>query len=125
MTPLVLIVDDNPTNSYLLAYFAGRLGLRVQTAADGAQALALAAAEPPALVLLDLHMPGMDGFETAARLRALPGLDTVPVIAVTANVSPVVRSRLERAGFADCITKPVDTEAFPAILRRHLPPFAP
>lgn len=124
MSALVLIVDDNDTNSYLLAFFVGRLGLRHHTVSSGAAALAAAAAERPDLVLLDLHMPQMDGYETAERLHALPGLAAVPIVAVTANTG-VPRARLERAGFVGCLAKPIDTDTFPAEILRHLPPSAP
>jgi len=124
MSALVLIVDDNDTNSYLLAFFVGWLGLRYHTVASGAAALAAAAAERPDLVLLDLHMPQMDGYETAERLHALPGLAAVPIVAVTANTG-VPRARLERAGFVGCLAKPIDTDTFPAEILRHLPPSAP
>jgi len=120
MSPLVLIVDDNDTNSYLLAFFVGRLGLRHHTVSSGAAALAAAAAERPDLVLLDLHMPVMDGYETAARLRATPGMESVPIVAVTANISASTRGRIERSGFSGCILKPVDTDALPAEIQRHI-----
>jgi CheY-like chemotaxis protein len=121
MNPLVLIVDDNETNSYLLAFFCGRLGLRTRTVSSGTLAIEAATAERPDLVLLDLHMPVMDGYETAALLRALPGLESVPIVAVTANISAATRGRIERAGFAGCIVKPIDTDALPAELQRHIP----
>jgi len=120
MNPLVLIVDDNETNSYLLSFFCGRLGLLTQVASSGPEALALAATAHPDLVLLDLHMPVMDGYETAAQLRKLPGFAATPIVAVTANLSAATHSHVERAGFAGCITKPIDTDALPAELQRHI-----
>ena len=124
MSALVLIVDDNDTNSYLLAFFCGRLGLRTRTVSSGTLALEAAQAERPDLVLLDLHMPLMDGYETAERLHALPGLAAVPIVAVTANTG-VPRDRLARACFAGCLAKPIDTDSFPAEILRHLGPPAP
>ena len=124
MNPLVLIVDDNETNSYLLAFFCGRLGLRTRTVPSGTLALEAASAERPDLVLLDVNMPQMDGYETAERLHALPGLASVPIVAVTANTG-VPRSRLARAGFVGCIAKPIDTDTFPDEILRHLGPPAP
>ena len=120
MKPRILVVDDSATNRYLVAFYLRQLGLVAAEAESGAEALALAAADPPALVLLDLHMPVMDGFETATRLRALPGLAAVPIVAVTANVSPITRAAALRSGFAGYITKPIDPDAFPAEVRRHL-----
>lgn len=120
MSTTVLVVDDSATNRYLVAFYLRQLGLAVVEAGSGAQALELAAANPPALVLLDLHMPTMDGFETATRLHTLPGLETVPIVAVTANVSPITRSTALRSGFCGYITKPIDPDTFPAEVRRHL-----
>jgi CheY-like chemotaxis protein len=120
MTPVVLIVDDSATNRYLLAFYVRQMGARVTEADSGAQALTLAAAQPPDLVLLDLHMPQMDGLETATRLHALPGLENVPIVAVTANVSPSTRSTVLRSGFAAYLAKPIDPDTFPAEVRRHL-----
>lgn len=126
MSAHILIVDDDETNSYLLSFYVGRLGHHGIVASSGEQALALAAAQRPDLVLLDLHMPGMDGVETARRLHALPDLAAVPIVAVTANVDPVLRNRLARSGFAGFLAKPIDTEGFPAALQRLLaPPPAP
>lgn len=125
MKPTVLIVDDSETNRYLLSFYLRQLGLAVQEARSGAQALELATACAPQLVLLDLHMPDMDGFETAVRLRALPGCAVLPIVAVTANVSDSARSAARRAGFSGFLAKPIDTEAFPAEIARYLNPPAP
>lgn len=120
MKPIVLIVDDSSTNRYLLAFYLRQLGLEVLEADSGAQALALAATTPPALVLLDLLMPHMDGFETAIRLHALPGIERVPIVAVTANVSESARGAVLRAGFSGYVPKPIDPDTFPTEVRRHL-----
>ena len=125
MSASILIVDDNETNSYLLSFYAERLGHRTRIARSGPEALQLAATQRPDLILLDLHMPQMDGFETMARLRSIPGLEAVPIVAVTANTDPLLRGRLARASFAGCITKPIDTEAFPSMLKQHLGPPPP
>jgi CheY-like chemotaxis protein len=80
----VLIVDDDPDAREVLSDIVESLGLKVQTAEDGRIALETAYSEPPALILLDLMMPRMDGFSTLARLRGIPGTRRVPVIVVTA-----------------------------------------
>lgn len=125
MKPLVLIVDDSATNRYLLAFHLRVMGVEVLEAPDGRQALELAAAQPPAVVLLDLHMPEMDGFEVAERLWALPGLQHLPVFAVTANVASQTRRAALEAGFAGYITKPIDPEIIAAAIRPFLNPPAP
>ena len=125
MKPYVLIVDDSATNRYLLAFHVGLLGVEVVEAASGPAALELAAARPPALALIDLHMPEMDGFELAARLRALPGLAALPLFAVTANVSTQTKRAALAAGFAEYFTKPIEPDLIGAAIRRHLNPPAP
>jgi CheY-like chemotaxis protein len=85
--------------------------------ADG---LAQAEADPPDLVLLDIQLPGMDGFEVLRRLRALPALGDTPVIAVSANAMPGDLDAAERAGFADYLTKPVDLPRRLALVDRAL-----
>lgn len=125
MTPVVLIVDDSATNRYLLAFHLRAQGWEIAEAESGVGALALAATRPPQIVLLDLHMPEMDGFETATRLRALPGAAAIPIIAVTANVSPAARATARVAGFSAFLTKPIDPELLWAEIQRHLKPPAP
>ena len=105
---LVLVVDDEEGNLRVLQAMLGAEGHRVATARDGDEALAAAAAEPPDLVLLDVMMPGMDGFEVARRLKAAPASRHVPIVLVTALDDR--ESRLEglRAGAEDFLSKPVD-----------------
>ncbi len=125
MKPIALIVDDSVTNRYLLAFCLRTHGWEVAEAENGLRAIELATARPPQLVLLDLHMPHMDGFETATRLRALPGMAQVPIIAVTANVAPTTRSLALRSGFRAFLTKPVDPDLLWAEIQRQLNPPAP
>lgn len=125
MTPLALIVDDSATNRYLLAFHLRTQGWEVAEAESGERALALAATRPPQVVLLDLHMPEMDGFETATRLRALPGATALPIIAVTANVSSAARATARVAGFSGFLTKPIDPDLLWAEIKRHLNPPTP
>jgi len=81
----VLVVDDDPEARILLAKILGEEGARVELASDGNQAMASVQDAPPDLVLLDLMMPGMSGFETVARMRALPAAAQIPVIIVSAK----------------------------------------
>jgi CheY-like chemotaxis protein len=81
----VLVVDDDPEARILLAKILGEEGARVELASDGNQAMLSVTQTPPDLVLLDLMMPGMSGFEIVARMRALPVTAQVPVIIVSAK----------------------------------------
>ena len=104
----VLAVDDDPGALSALADALGTLGFEVVQAADGATALKLAREKPPDVVLLDVQMPGMDGFEVCRQLKAEPDLLLVPVVFLTGHGSR--RARLEglEAGATDFLNKPCD-----------------
>ena len=117
----VLYIEDNEVNRLLMqGMLAQRPDLLLELAALPEQGLALAAAAPPALVLLDIQLPGMDGFEVLARLRADPRTAGVPVVAVSANAMPADRERAARAGFDEYVTKPIDMAHLLAVVNRWL-----
>jgi CheY-like chemotaxis protein len=109
----LLVVDDTPENIDLLVSMLGRQDLDIMAATTGERALELVARRVPDLILLDVMMPGIDGFETCRRLRALPGLAEVPIIFVTAKTDDIGAGFA--AGGADYITKPVSAAACCAI----------
>jgi PAS domain S-box-containing protein len=105
----VLYIEDNPVNVLLMeAMLAHVAGLRVVTAPLPGLGLQMARDERPDLILLDIQLPGMDGYEVLRRLRADPMGRLVPVIAVSANAMPSDVDRGIAAGFADYLTKPLD-----------------
>jgi PAS domain S-box-containing protein len=106
----VLIVDDNRDAAESLAMVLRLYGHEVQAAYDGAQALNFAAATRPSTVLLDIGLPGMDGYEVARRLRELPGLTKVRLIAVTGYGQKGDREAAREAGFDLHVTKPVNPD---------------
>ena len=106
--PRILIVDDLPAPRELLAALLKPEGYVLQFATNGAEALQLAAECPPDLILLDVMMPGMDGFEVCQRLRATPSLAEVPIILLTALDDRASRLRGFTAGADDFISKPYD-----------------
>ncbi len=116
-TAHVLVVDDLPANARLLASLLERDGHVVSTAATGAEALEAAAAAPPDLVLLDVMMPGIDGFETCRRLKALPRMRLVPVVLVTALHDSDDRIKGIEAGADDFLTKPFNPHELGARVR--------
>ena len=119
----VLYIEDNEVNRLLMqGMLAQRPALELQLAALPEQGLAMAQAEPPALVLLDIQLPGIDGFEVLARLRADRRTAAVPVVAVSANAMPADRERAARAGFDEYVTKPIDMAQLLAVLDRWLAP---
>ncbi|HSK11337.1 MAG TPA: response regulator, partial [Vicinamibacterales bacterium] len=120
----VLVVDDNLDSAELLALNVQMGGHDVVTAHNGESALGLAAAYRPDVVLLDLGMPGMDGYEVAARLREVPGLEAVRIVAVTGYGEEEHRRRTRSSGFAEHLVKPVDLSALLRTLEPHDQPGA-
>jgi len=111
-TLTILQVEDSAENRALVSRVLEAAGHRVVDAVDGDQALAMAEAIAPDLILMDLHLPGMDGFEVTARLKAMAPLAHVPIVAVTANVLAGNRERCLRAGCDGYIKKPIDVATF-------------
>jgi signal transduction histidine kinase len=104
----VLVVDDNPENVALIKAQLERAGHAVATALSGGAGLAAVAAEPPDVVLLDVMMPGIDGYEVCRRLRAEPATRALPVVVLTALDDQTHKIRALEAGADDFLTKPVD-----------------
>jgi CheY-like chemotaxis protein len=104
----ILIVEDNEMNRDVLSRQLVRRGYRVETAADGLQGLAAARLHAPALILLDLGLPGIDGWECARRLKADPATSGIPIIALTAHAMVGDRQKALDAGCDDFDPKPID-----------------
>lgn len=118
----VLVVDDYDEIRLVTRRALESFGYRVLEASSGAEAVRVAQADSPDLILLDLSMPAMDGFATIHQLRRLLGLRDVPVIAVSAHTAREVREDALAAGCRDFIAKPVPMEKLKSAVERHLPP---
>ena len=118
----VMVVDDYDEVRAVTKRALESFGYRVVEAASGAEAVRLAQAELPDLILMDLSMPNMDGFATMHQLRRLLGMRDVPVIAVSAHTAREVREDALAAGCRDFITKPVCIEKLKAAVERYLTP---
>ncbi len=103
----ILLVEDNEMNRDMLRRRLERIGYEVDEVGDGAEALVRAAAAP-ALILMDMSLPGMDGWEATRRLKADPATASIPVIALTAHVMAGDRERAIAAGCDEFETKPVE-----------------
>jgi CheY-like chemotaxis protein len=103
----VLVVEDNEGNREMLAAYLRIRGCEVQTTENGGEAIALAKAQPPDLILMDVQMSEMDGLEATRRLRAEPALRRIPIIALTALAMPGDRERCLEAGMDDYLSKPL------------------
>ena len=122
----VLYIEDNPVNVILMEAMLARLpGVRVLSAPLPLEGLALARSERPDLILLDIQLPGIDGFEVLRRLRADEVTRAIPVVAVSANAMPSDIDAGLAAGFAAYLTKPIELERLLASVQRVLHAPAP
>jgi len=105
----VLYIEDNPMNLHLMQrIFAARENLELRTAHTAEIGIQLARVEPPALIMMDINLPGMDGYAALQILKTDPTIAAIPVVAVTANAMKGDEKRGLRAGFDAYITKPID-----------------
>ncbi len=116
----ILVVDDNPTNVKVLCSLLSECNYRVSIAKSGESALKKVQRATPDLILLDVMMPGIDGFETCARLKANPKTQDIPVVLMTALSDSVNKVKGLSLGAVDYITKPVEHEEAIARIKNHL-----
>ena len=122
----VLYIEDNPANMRLVRKIISGLGGVSLLSAETAEAgLELVRTVTPHLILLDINLPGMDGFEAHERLRANPQTRDIPVVAVTASAMPDQVKRIMAAGFDDCLTKPINLQRLVSVIGMQLEKAAP
>jgi CheY-like chemotaxis protein len=121
MTAHILIIEDDMASRELFGYLLGSAGHLIRTAQNGAQGLRAAGEELPDLIICDLQMPILNGFEFLAQMRATPQMQHIRVIAVTAFSMSGDQERVANAGFDGYLTKPVDPLTFVASIEAFLP----
>lgn len=121
MIRVILVVEDNENNRYLTTFLLERGGFRVVHARSGREALEVALRERPHLVLMDIQLPEMDGYQATAHLRSHPDLRTVPVVGVSSYATASDREKALKAGFAGYLEKPIDPDTFVADVAAFLP----
>lgn len=120
----VLVVDDHPMSLELVSVLLAQEGNQVLAATSGEVGLRLAAAEAPDLILMDLQLPGMTGYEAIRRLKADPVTAAIPVLALTGSAMKGDDLKVRAAGADGYLTKPLDARVFRETLRRILTPGA-
>jgi len=124
--PKILLVEDNEMNRDMLSRRLEKRGYEVVIAVDGQQGVALAKSEAPTLILMDMSLPILDGWEATRQLKSTPGTRAIPIIALTAHAMSGDREKAVEAGADDFDTKPVDLgrllEKIEALLARRSAP---
>ena len=116
----VLVVEDEKDNMDLFCQILEFHGCRVLKAVDGREAINAAQTQEPDLILMDLSLPALDGWEATRTIKDIPGLAGIPIVALTAHAMVGDRERALEAGCDDYFTKPIDVDAFVAFIRPYL-----
>lgn len=122
MTSKFLLIEDNEQNRYLTTFLLTKQGHEVISADSGPQGLELAERIQPDLILLDIQLPEMDGYEVAAALKSRPSVKDIPIVAVTSYAMVGDRERILAAGAVGYIEKPINPATFVAEVEAHLRP---
>ena len=120
MSKRFLYIEDNPENRMLMRRVLVAEGYLMEEAVDGQSGMEKAAERPPDLILMDINLPEIDGYEVTARLKQLPNMQGVPIIAVTANVMKGDREKTLAAGCDGYIQKPIDIDLLPSQIESFL-----
>ena len=121
MKTRILLIEDNEQNRYLTKFLLEHRGYEVLLAENGPRGIELAASGQPALILLDIQLPGMDGHAVAGVLKADPALQHIPIVAVTSYAMVGDREKCMAAGAEGYIEKPIDPDTFVDEIEGYLP----
>ena len=120
MSDTILIIEDNPQNLYMMRFLLEKKGFIVLGAENGLDGIAMALRHKPRAILLDIQLPGMDGYAVAAELKKHGELKGTPIIAVTSYAMVGDREQILAAGATGYIEKPIDPETFVAEIIRYI-----
>jgi len=118
----ILYVEDNDDNVYMLRNRLTRAGFTVVIATNGVQGVAMAASEHPDLIIMDLAMPGLDGWQAASQLKSDPKVADIPIIALTAFAMRGDEEKAREAGCDGYLSKPCRPQTIREVVRRYLRP---
>jgi CheY-like chemotaxis protein len=118
MSLRILLVEDNPQNRYLMTFLLEKSGYTVDVAEDGERALDMLHVSTPDLILMDMQLPRIDGYEATRRIKASERLRSIPLVALTAHSMKGDRSKAIDAGCDAFVTKPVDADEILAVIER-------
>lgn len=121
MTKKILVIEDNEQNLYLITFLLENNGCEVIAATNGIDGIALAKVEAPTLILLDIQLPGMNGYDVAKALRKIENLKNVPIVAVTSHAMKGDKENCLKAGCDGYIEKPISPELFMNQLSEYYP----
>ncbi len=124
MTTKILYIEDNDQNFYLVEFILKTKGYSVIRARDGKEGIGLAISERPALILLDIQLPVMDGYATARELRSTPDQESTPIVALTSYAMAGDREKAIEAGCNGYIEKPINPKTILEQIQQFLPPQA-
>ena len=116
----ILVIEDNPDNLRLVEMLLGPLKVHLRMVANGPAGIAAAQEEAYDLILLDIQLPGMDGYEVARALRAIPRAAATPIVAVTSFAMAGDRERALLAGFTEYIEKPLNPDTFADTIHAYI-----
>jgi CheY-like chemotaxis protein len=108
----ILVIEDNPDNLLLVKMLLSPLKVHLHTATDGPSGIAAARLEPFDLILLDIQLPGMDGYQVVKALRAIPEIASTPIMAITSYAMSGDREKALLEGFTEYIEKPINPDTF-------------
>ncbi len=122
MSATILVIEDHPTNLYLVTFLLEKRGHRIVAAGDGPRGIELAGELRPDLILLDIQLPGLDGYGVARALKGDPALRAIPIVAVTSSAMAGDREKVLATGADGYLEKPIDPATFVADVEAFLPP---